>query len=158
MPSILIIDDDTRFRELLTEILEASGHDVLAVSGRRAAVGLAQLPFRPQLILVDLKMEGMDGYQTITALRADKELRGVPTILLTSSDTEGVAAAARSAGATGFLTKPIISAKLHAQIDRVLRDCHLVWIDDHHTVTSAPDRRLNAAPLSCQSGSKDLHQ
>ena len=106
MPSILIIDDDARFRELLTEILEASGHDVLAVSGGRAAVGLAQLPFRPQLILVDLKMEGMDGYQTITALRADKELRGVPTILLTSSDTEEVAASARSAGATGFLTKP----------------------------------------------------
>jgi len=115
---VLVVDDDTDILRLVTLRLRSAGHEVLAVTSGRAA--LAQLNFfRPQLVLTDLRMEGMDGMALFHALHT--ECPALPVIILTAHGTIPEAVEASQAGVFGFLTKPFEGKHLLREIERALR-------------------------------------
>lgn len=116
--TILLAEDHFDSREALCALLEAFGFDVVpAVNGEEAVELARRSP--PDLILMDIMMPGVDGFEATRRLRGFPETRHVPIITLTAM--EGAQAKAMDAGADDFLAKPINSGQL---LDKV-RD----WLD-----------------------------
>jgi len=102
--SILVVDDDESIRELLRLHLSAAGYEV-QVAADAIAAGYLVLRSPPDLIISDVNMPHMDGFEFVAALKADKTLPQIPVIFLTSveeGDYRG-----KSLGAVGYLTKPV---------------------------------------------------
>lgn len=109
MATILIVDDDESLRELLRLHLSAAGYEVL-VAEDAIAGGYMVLRNPPDLIICDVNMPHLDGFDFVAALRADKSLPDIPVIFLTSmeeGDQRG-----KSLGAVGYLTKPVRADRL----------------------------------------------
>jgi CheY-like chemotaxis protein len=87
-PLILIVDDDSAFREVVAEKLRAGGYDIAeAVDGEEGCVRAKEL--RPDLILMDVKMPKLDGIQAMLKIAKDVELRAIPVVFLTAfGDTQ----------------------------------------------------------------------
>ena len=111
MTRILIVDDERQNRDLLEIMLASEGyHVVAAASGEDALAVVARQP--PELILVDVMMPRMDGYQFVAAIRADDATRRIPVILITGLDDHDARTAGLNAGADGFLSRPVDRAEL----------------------------------------------
>jgi len=107
--TILVIDDDESMRDLLRLHLAAAGYDV-EVAADAIAAGYMVLRSPPDLIITDVNMPHLDGFEFIEALRSDKTLPKIPVIFLTSveeGDHRG-----KSLGAVGYVTKPVRADKL----------------------------------------------
>jgi len=107
--SILIVDDDESIRELLRLHLSAAGYEVNVATDAIAA-GYMVLRSRPDLILCDVSMPHMDGFEFVAALKSDATLPYIPVIFLTSvedGDHRG-----KELGAVGYLTKPVRADRL----------------------------------------------
>ena len=107
--TILVIDDDESIRHLLRMHLSAAGYEVLVAEDAIAA-GYLVLRSPPDLIISDINMPHMDGFEFVAALKADTTLPQIPVIFLTSSedgDERG-----RALGAVGYLTKPVRADRL----------------------------------------------
>jgi len=110
--SILVVDDDQSLRELLQLHLSSAGYDVsTAADGIEA--GYAVLKSPPDLIITDVSMPHMDGYEFVEALKSDKTLPKIPVIFLTSMDD---VSRGRELGAVGYITKPVRADKLLAVV------------------------------------------
>ena len=107
--SILVVDDDESIRELLRLHLSAAGYEVHAAADAIAA-GYHVLRSPPDLIITDINMPHMDGFEFIAALKADTTLPRIPVIFLTSYD-EGDERG-KELGAVGYLTKPVRADRL----------------------------------------------
>ena len=107
--TILVIDDDESIRELLRLHLNAAGYEV-HVAADAIAAGYLVLRSPPDLIISDINMPHMDGFEFIAALKADITLPRIPVIFLTSYD-EGDDRG-KELGAAGYLTKPVRADKL----------------------------------------------
>src|SRR3954451_23994252 len=106
---ILIVDDDESMRSLLRLHLSAAGYDV-DVAEDAIAAGYLVLRNPPELIISDVHMPHMDGFEFIAALKSDKTLPDIPVIFLTSveeGDSRG-----KELGAVGYLTKPVRADRL----------------------------------------------
>src|SRR3954464_2607145 len=106
--TILVIDDDESMRDLLRLHLGAAGYDV---KGAPDAIAARDMVLRspPDLIITDVNMPHLDGFEFIEALRSDKTLPDIPVIFLTSveeGDHRG-----KGLGAVGYLTKPVMADK-----------------------------------------------
>ena len=110
--SILVVDDDQSLRELLRLHLSAAGYDVSTASDGIEA-GYAVLKSLPDLIITDVNMPHMDGYQFVEALKSDKSLPPIPVIFLTSLDEFD---RGQQLGAVGYITKPVRADKLLAVV------------------------------------------
>jgi CheY-like chemotaxis protein len=111
--SILIVDDDESIRELLRLHLSAAGYEV-NVAPDGIAAGYMVLRSPPDLILCDVSMPHMDGFEFIAALKADKAIPYIPVIFLTSmeeGDHRG-----KELGAAGYITKPVRADRLLALV------------------------------------------
>ena len=116
---ILIVDDEQKNRDLLSVMLEPEGYDIVAViSGAEALESVSQQ--RPDLVLLDVMMPGMDGYQVATTIKADAASAGIPIILLTALDDRNSKAHGLRAGAVAVLTKPVNRAELLEQVRSTL--------------------------------------
>ncbi len=107
--TILVVDDDKSVRELLQLHLSAAGYEVHAAAYAIAA-GYIVLRTPPDLIVCDVNMPHMDGFEFISALKADKSIPNIPVIFLTTleeGDYRG-----KDLGVVGYLTKPIRSDRL----------------------------------------------
>ena len=104
MLRILIVDDDRNMRELLSLHLKNAGYEV-HVAEDGIAAGYAVLYQRPDLIICDVFMPHMSGFEFVAALRSDPAQQNVPVIFLTTS-VEGEARG-RELGAVGYLRKPV---------------------------------------------------
>ncbi len=107
--SILVVDDDENIRELLRLHLSAAGYDV-HVARDAISAGYMVLRSPPDLIISDVNMPHMDGFEFIAALKADKSLPYIPVIFLTSmeeADQRG-----KELGAVGYITKPVRADRL----------------------------------------------
>ena len=107
--TILVVDDDESLRELLRLHLSAAGYAVL-VAADAIAAGYMVLRAPPDLIITDVNMPHMDGFEFISALKADKSIPNIPVIFLTTleeGDHRG-----KELGVVGYLTKPIRSDRL----------------------------------------------
>ena len=114
---VLVVDDDPGLLRLMQLRLGAAGYGVTAAdSGERA---LAQLAVsRPQVVVTDLQMGGMDGIALFEAIRADNP--ALPVIILTAHGTIPDAVAAVKGGVFGYLTKPFDARALLVEIERAL--------------------------------------
>ena len=116
--SLLLVDDDPDLLRLLAIRLKANGYAVHAVdSGQRALASIAAQ--RPDLVLTDLRMDGMDGMALFHEIQASYP--GLPVIVLTAHGTIPDAVAAMKRGVFGYLTKPYDADELLAQIERAMR-------------------------------------
>ena len=107
--TILVVDDDTNVRELLKLHLSAAGYEV-HVAADAIAAGYLVLRGAPDLIICDVNMPHMDGFEFISALKADTSIPNIPVIFLTTfeeGDQRG-----KELGVVGYLMKPIRSDRL----------------------------------------------
>ena len=107
--SILVIDDDESLRQLLQLHLSSAGYEV-HVAADAIIAGYMVLRAPPDLIITDVNMPHMDGFEFIAALKADKSIPDIPVIFLTSmeeGDHRG-----KSLGAVGYITKPVRADRL----------------------------------------------
>jgi DNA-binding response OmpR family regulator len=112
-PIVLAVDDDPTIRELLRIHLGAAGYDVrVAKDGVEAGHMVLRSP--PDLIVSDVNMPHMDGFEFVAALKADKSLPVIPVIFLTCE--EEADARGKDLGAVGYVTKPIHADRLLALV------------------------------------------
>jgi CheY-like chemotaxis protein len=110
---ILVVEDDASLRDLLRLHLSAAGYEV-QVAEDGIAAGYKVLKSPPDLIITDVNMPNMDGFEFVAALKADKSLPPIPVIFLTSmeeGDQRG-----RELGAVGYITKPVRADRLLALV------------------------------------------
>lgn len=121
MTKILIVDDEKDILNLLVEDLSSNGFDVVLAENGRAALGRIYRE-RPDVVLMDIMMPLVDGYEVLRTLRRDPTTKNLPVILLTAvSPTEGERLAVEL-GANHFVTKPWDSATLQAVIRVAVRE------------------------------------
>jgi len=116
---ILIVDDEEHNRQLLEIMLGPEGFVFqTADNGHEALAIVAREP--PDLVLLDIMMPDMDGYQVATAIKADAATRHIPIVMITALGDAKVRALARNAGADDFMTKPVERAELCMRVRQLL--------------------------------------
>lgn len=119
-PSVLIVDDMAASRQLLSDMLSGQGYRlVLAASGAEALALAAAEP--PDLILLDLMMPDIDGYEVCRTLRADPRSAHVPVLIVTALDDRASRLAGLEAGCDDFLTKPVDLLELRARARTIVK-------------------------------------
>ena len=119
-PHILIVDDDSSARQTAEMLLIPEGYQMsFAVSGPDALAQLSEL--KPDVILLDVMMPGMDGYEVCRRLKAAAAWRHIPVILVTALDTKENLALGLEAGADDFVSKPVNKLELRARVRSMLR-------------------------------------
>ena len=119
-PRVLLIDDDPAQREILKALLETKGYAYHAVASGFAA-GLSIGLFRPDLVLLDLMMPGMDGFAVLKELRSNEGTADLPAIAVTGLKDEKVHQKAIEAGFNDLCLKPFNFETLLKKIDAALR-------------------------------------
>jgi CheY-like chemotaxis protein len=113
--SILVIDDDDELRQTLCDVLDQEGYEVLSAAGGVEALEILRGGARPQLILLDLMMPGMSGWQMRERQLADPALAGIPVVVMTAIGTvDGLPVGDK------VLLKPV---RLEALLETVERYC-----------------------------------
>jgi CheY-like chemotaxis protein len=105
-PKVLLVEDNPLNQELATDLLEASGFEVISAPTGEAGINLAR-EAQPDLILMDLSLPGMDGIAATKALKADPQTSGIPIVAVTAHAMKGDEQKALAAGCEGYVTKPI---------------------------------------------------
>lgn len=103
---MLIVEDNEMNFFVINGVLEHAGFETYHVSNGETAVEMAK-EHRPDIILMDLQLPGMDGYEATRRIKADPETAGIPVVALTAHALEGDREKALAAGCDGYLTKPI---------------------------------------------------
>ena len=115
LPKVLVVDDEENIQKLVQVNLIARGYQVLITSDGEDALKLAQLEC-PDLVLLDLKIPGMSGWNTLTALKANQKLQKTSVIIMTGAASPDDEAKACSMGAVGCLAKPFNIDELMRQV------------------------------------------
>jgi two-component system, chemotaxis family, sensor histidine kinase and response regulator PixL len=119
MPTVLVVDDSTMMRQTLTLSLEKSGYRVFqARDGREALDQLQQQAIN--LVICDIEMPGMNGFEFLTQRRQQPELMRIPVAMLTSRGGEKHRQLARTLGATAYFTKPYIEQQFLVSVQELL--------------------------------------
>jgi len=105
--TVLVIDDDVRNIFALTSLLEDHHLNVVHAENGRAGIELLQKTPEVDLVLMDIMMPEMDGYETMRAIREEPRFRSLPIIALTAKAMKGDRAKCIEAGATDYITKPV---------------------------------------------------
>ena len=121
---VLVVDDTEMNRDMLCALLEADGHkSSIAINGR---IGLEMLKAEPyDLVLLDVMMPEMNGYQVLEQLKGDPHLRAIPVIVLSALDEIGSVVRCIELGAEDYLPKPFDPVLLRARIGACLEKKHL---------------------------------
>jgi signal transduction histidine kinase len=118
---VLVLDDRPEDRELMIVLLEYAGHDVIEASEGEAALELARRQ-RPELIITDILMPGMNGYEFVRRIREDADVGATPVIFSTANYLEGeVRELAAACGVSRFISKPCSLEVVQATVDEALR-------------------------------------
>jgi CheY-like chemotaxis protein len=118
-PRILVVEDDENTRYAMQFILENAGYRVEFAEGGEKALMAAQ-HHRPDLILMDIMMPNMDGYQVARLLKAQKQLAHIPVVALTARAMKGDREKALAAGCNDYLTKPFESKDILGMLEKWL--------------------------------------
>src|SRR3954465_4474030 len=118
-PRVLLVDDYPDAREMYAEYLEFSGFDVIeAANGMEALQRAADT--QPDIVLMDLSLPVMDGWEATRRLKADKRTEHIPVVALTGHALAGISEGAKKAGCDAFVTKPCLPEDLGREIKRIL--------------------------------------
>ena len=112
---ILIVDDSPTERHVLNDLLTKAGYEVVASDNGEDAILKARL-LKPDLILMDVVMPGLNGFQATRAISRDPETRTIPVILCTSKGQETDKIWGMRQGARSYIVKPVDKAELLAKI------------------------------------------
>jgi len=118
-PRVLLVDDYPDAREMYTEYLEFSGFDVVEAGNGMEALQRA-VDTTPDIILMDLSLPVMDGWEATRRLKADKCTASIPVVALTGHALADISEGARKAGCDAFVTKPCLPEDLVREIRRIL--------------------------------------
>ena len=110
--SVLLVDDDARNIFALSSVLERRGMDVLTATTGREAIALLETTPNVAIVLMDIMMPEMDGYETMTAMRANPAFRRLPIVALTAKAMKGDREKCLEAGASDYLAKPVNTEQL----------------------------------------------
>ncbi len=116
---ILLIEDNAQNRYLTTFLLRQRGHEVLVAETGPRGLAMAK-ESRPDLILLDIQLPGMDGHAVARALKSDPLLKAVPIVAVTSYAMVGDREKCLAAGAEGYIEKPIDPDSFVAEVERFL--------------------------------------
>lgn len=119
MAQILIVDDSPTEVHILSSMLEKSGHSVLTAANGEDGIAQAKSA-KPALILMDVVMPGMNGFQATRQLSKDPETAGIPIIIVTTKDQETDRVWGLRQGAKDYVTKPIDETVLAEKINALL--------------------------------------
>ena len=124
MPLIIVMDDDAGTRMLVSQVLKKEGFDVMAANDGAKGLDLIR-EFKPDLIVSDVQMPHLDGFEVLDQVRNDPELATTPVILLTSLQDRTHMRQGMTTGADDYLTKPFAPQELreavNAQLNKLLR-------------------------------------
>ncbi len=109
--TVLIVEDNPNNRMIMRDMMEVQGHRTLEAVDGPAGLDMA-VKHRPDLILMDVQLPGMDGYEVTRRLKAHDDTKGIPIIAVTSFAMKGEEDRARQAGCDAYLSKPIDIHKL----------------------------------------------
>jgi len=118
-PLILVVDDYQDAREMYAEYLQFSGFRVAEARNGNEAVEQA-FALKPDLILMDLSLPGMDGWEATRRLKADERTSQIPIVALTGHALAGASEGAKKAGCDSFVTKPCLPDDLVVEVRRML--------------------------------------
>jgi DNA-binding response OmpR family regulator len=119
--TVLIVDDDPDLLQMLTDGLELLS-DFQVVQATNGEDGLEQFyAHRPDCMIIDIKMPGLDGYQLVRALRGDPDSAATPLILLTALAQDRQRFAGLAFGADQYLVKPVMPSELVAAVQHAMR-------------------------------------
>ena len=118
-PLILVVEDYDDAREMYVEYLTFTGFNVESATNGLEAIEMTQR-LKPDLVLMDLALPKLDGWEATRRLKSDPATSNIPVIALTGHALAGHAERAREAGCDSFITKPCVPDELVAEISRVL--------------------------------------
>jgi two-component system, cell cycle response regulator DivK len=118
-PRVLLVDDYPDAREMYTEYLEFSGYEVIGAGNGLEALQRA-VDASPDIILMDLSLPVMDGWEATRRLKADQRTAGIPVVALTGHALAGISEGAKKAGCDAFVTKPCLPEDLVREIKKIL--------------------------------------
>jgi len=118
-PLVLVVDDFADNREMYSEYLSFSGYEVIEARNGKEAIDAAQERL-PDIIIMDLSLPVMDGWEATRRLKASDRTRGIPVVALTGHALAGHSKGAKEAGCDSFLAKPCLPDQLVAEIRRML--------------------------------------
>ncbi len=160
--TILVIDDEKDLQELVRYNLEKEHYDVIVASDGRTGLDIA-LRHRPDLVVLDLMMPGIDGLEVCRSLRTDSRGKRIPLIMLTAKATESDRVVGLELGADDYVIKPFSPRELVARIKALLRrtatdsepsevirrgdllidiGCHQVKLGEHEVQLTATEFRI----------------
>ena len=118
-PRVLLVDDYPDAREMYSEYLEFSGFDVVEAGNGMEALQRA-VDTAPDIILMDLSLPVMDGWEATRRLKADQRTKAIPVVALTGHALAGISEGAKQAGCDAFVTKPCLPEDLVREIRKIL--------------------------------------
>jgi two-component system cell cycle response regulator DivK len=118
-PRVLLVDDYPDARDMYAEYLEYSGYDVVQAANGMEALQRA-VDDQPDIILMDLSLPVMDGWEATRRLKANARTAAIPVVALTGHALAGISEGAKKAGCDSFVTKPCLPEDLVKEIKRIL--------------------------------------
>ena len=115
----LVVEDDSKSRKLVRDLLAFKGYEIIEAETGEEGVGLAQ-ERRPSLILMDIRLPGIDGIQALGRLRAEVATQGIPVMAMTASVMSGDRQRVLDAGFDAFQSKPIKIKDFVAAVEQLL--------------------------------------
>ena len=144
---ILIVDDDHALVRGLTVLLSSEGHDVISLeSGRGVEEAVARR--RPDLVVLDVMMPVMDGWEVLSRIRANSALDRLPVMMLTAKGTEDAKVRGFNLGADDYLPKPFSIPEFMCRVEALLRRRRLVIDDAEPRLPVVDGKDVALVPIS----------
>jgi two-component system, cell cycle response regulator DivK len=118
---ILIVEDQLDNRQILRDLLSSNGFELIEVDNGEAGIKAAD-EYRPDLILMDIQLPLLDGYEATRRIKSNPDLKAIPIIVVTSYALSGDDTKAREAGCDAYVSKPFSPRVLLAKIREFLPD------------------------------------
>lgn len=122
MSLVLVVEDEEHIQQLIRIILEKHGHKVLTAGNGEIALEKLDTGLRPNLIILDIMMPGIDGLQVLGKLKQNQALRDIPVVLLSALAKENVVIQGIKLGAKGYIRKPFHPKDLIERVSPFLSD------------------------------------
>lgn len=118
-PLVMVVEDLVDSRELYAQYLTHAGFSVVTANNGHEALRLAQL-LRPDIILMDVRLPGMDGLEATADLKGQPELAHIPVVAITADPSKEMAERCRAAGCHSFIAKPMLPTEVEQHLRAVL--------------------------------------
>ena len=118
---VMIVDDERDFAQTVGDYLQLKGGFEVEIANSGFSAGMLMARFRPSVVLMDIMMPDMDGFEVLRMLRSDPEMRGVPVLACTAYRDAAVEERARAEGFDAYLEKPLRFDRLLELLESVLR-------------------------------------